>query len=582
MSKEVNRREFLKVSAIAGLTLSMVPDVIWAEEPKPLRLLKPKPTASGKLVGVEPIDPLVMEDHSDSFLAWREAKIQNRIIVHIDSHIDIEWISDPDLKRISAAQTKEKLSELQLDPLHPEERRFKPLTIMNYLYPTMKEKMAKELYWVLPDSFMGGGSVLNRFKEHLLETVDQLSIDMLNSFKLRKGVIKGQIFGIPFTVCKLSDLPSFRETIVLDIDVDYFDPPNVRERIASPTLWPDDLISLLRKRKISADLVSVCYSVRGGYLLLEHKFLGDDLAQMLKDPKGNDRVMTRRMKQRRAGVQDYAQGKYPEALREFQSALENNPADPSLHYWLSRIYRQMGKREEASAASARASSLDRFYGNPLLYDADYYLNKHIFDKALASYEEILRREPNDLKAILGAGVASSKQGKREKALAYYKKCIDRSPQYFLPYFDIAVLYTEQKKFNLAEEHFRNCVKLNPYFGKAWNDLALLYFGQGEKEKAMEPFQKTVALNPCYKRAQNNIGILYAGQGKIDEAILHFRNATQIDSQYGAAYRNLARIHFLQGNLKEALAASERALKLDPNNAQMIQLRDEIRRNMKNP
>jgi len=41
MPKKVNRREFLKVSAAAGFTLSMAPDVIFAEEPKPLQLLRP-------------------------------------------------------------------------------------------------------------------------------------------------------------------------------------------------------------------------------------------------------------------------------------------------------------------------------------------------------------------------------------------------------------------------------------------------------------------------------------------------------------------------------------------------------------
>jgi len=580
--KKVNRREFLKVSAIAGLTLSMAPGVIWAEEPKPLRLLNPQPTASGKLVGVEPIDPLVMEDHSDSFLAWRKAKIQNRIIVHIDSHIDIEWISDPDLKRIADAQTTAELRQLQLDPLHPEERPTKPLSIMNYLYPAMKEKMAKELYWVLPDSFMQGGSVLHIFKDHLVETVDRLSIDMLNSFKLKNGVIKGRLFGIPFTLCKLSDLPSFRETIVLDIDVDYFDPPNLRQRITSPPLWPEDLIAHLRKRKISTDLVSVCYSVRGGYLPLEHKFLGDDLAQMLKDPRGSDTAAAKRSRHRRSGVEYYAQGKYPEALQEFQSALESNPSDPSLQYWLSLMYRQMGKREEASAALARCISLDRFYGDLLFYDADYYANKKIFENALPLYDQLFRKEPRYMKGIFGAGLCSSKLGKPEQALQYYQKCIALFPKYFLAHFDLAVLYAELKKFNLAEEHFRSCLKLNPYFGKAWNNLALLYFDQGEKEKALEPFQKTVTLNPCYKRAQNNIGILYASQGKMDEALLHFRKATQIDPQYGPAYRNLARAHYLQGNLNEALAASEQALKLEPDNSSNILLRDEIKRNMKNP
>ena len=41
MSKKVNRREFLKVSAAAGLALSMASDVVFAEEPKAVQLLKP-------------------------------------------------------------------------------------------------------------------------------------------------------------------------------------------------------------------------------------------------------------------------------------------------------------------------------------------------------------------------------------------------------------------------------------------------------------------------------------------------------------------------------------------------------------
>jgi len=32
--------------------------------------------------------------------------------------------------------------------------------------------------------------------------------------------------------------------------------------------------------------VTISYSVKGGYLALEYKFLGDDLVAILKDPKG--------------------------------------------------------------------------------------------------------------------------------------------------------------------------------------------------------------------------------------------------------------------------------------------------------
>jgi nitroreductase len=42
MEKKVSRREFLKASAATGAILSMTPDLILAEEPKPIQLSKPQ------------------------------------------------------------------------------------------------------------------------------------------------------------------------------------------------------------------------------------------------------------------------------------------------------------------------------------------------------------------------------------------------------------------------------------------------------------------------------------------------------------------------------------------------------------
>jgi hypothetical protein len=58
----------------------------------------------GRVVGTEPIDALLSEDNSDAFIAWRRAKIKHWTIVHIDSHIDLEWVSDANLKRIVEAK----------------------------------------------------------------------------------------------------------------------------------------------------------------------------------------------------------------------------------------------------------------------------------------------------------------------------------------------------------------------------------------------------------------------------------------------------------------------------------------------
>jgi len=42
MEKKLNRREFLKVSAAAGAVLTIAPNIPFAEEPKPIQLLKPE------------------------------------------------------------------------------------------------------------------------------------------------------------------------------------------------------------------------------------------------------------------------------------------------------------------------------------------------------------------------------------------------------------------------------------------------------------------------------------------------------------------------------------------------------------
>ena len=157
-----------------------------------------------------------------------------------------------------------------LTPLHPEESALKPLRIMSYIYPAIMEGMVSELYWVPPDSLLSGESVLDTVKDHLIETLGKLSIDDLRSFGLEKGVIKGRVYGIPLTICKLSDLPRFEEAVVLDIDVDYFDPPDLEKKIEVPAIWPGEFVETLKKKAMRTDVVSLCYSVRGGYLALEY------------------------------------------------------------------------------------------------------------------------------------------------------------------------------------------------------------------------------------------------------------------------------------------------------------------------
>jgi tetratricopeptide (TPR) repeat protein len=519
----------------------------------------------GKSIGKEAIIPVMMEDHSDSFIAWRRAKVKQRTVVHIDGHIDLEWISDSDLKRIFAARTEAEIKRLQLDPLHFEERSLRPLTIMNYLYPAIREGMIKALYWALPDALLTGDSLLKQFKDHLVETLGRVSIEDLESFKVQKGVIKGKIYGIPLIVCKLSDLPSFREAVILDIDVDYFDPPMEEGRVGTPSIWPEEMVALLRAKRIRTDIVSICYSVKGGYLPLEYKFLGDDLADLLKRSGDRSPHLIQIRKHKRSGHVFRSKKMDEEAAQEFQKALTLDPQDASLHYGLGMVYRHLGKVDEASVELSQAIALDPIYNNALPFDADYLVNKGMYEEALGLQEEVLVKNPRYLKAVYEAGFCSSHLGKLEKAIEHYQTFVTLYPNFYLAHFNLGVVYSRQKQFGNEEKAYGRALKLNPYFAKAYQNLGMLYMTQGELERAIRSLKKAVEMNPSLKEAHNNLGTLYARTGKEAEAIDEFKKSVRIDPSYAMAHSNLGKGYLMQGKIEDAIRSFQHAIRADPQN-----------------
>jgi Flp pilus assembly protein TadD len=72
------------------------------------------------------------------------------------------------------------------------------------------------------------------------------------------------------------------------------------------------------------------------------------------------------------------------------------------------------------------------------------------------------------------------------------------------------------------------------------------------------------------RAQVEFGINVAQRGLWREAIYRWEKAVEIDPQYAAAFNDLGIAYEHEGQLEKARKAYEKALALDPNNAQIRQ------------
>lgn len=72
------------------------------------------------------------------------------------------------------------------------------------------------------------------------------------------------------------------------------------------------------------------------------------------------------------------------------------------------------------------------------------------------------------------------------------------------------------------------------------------------------------------KAQVDFGINVAQRGLWREAIYRWERAVEIDSSYAAAFNNLAVAYEHEGQLDKARRAYEKALALEPGNAQVRQ------------
>src|SRR5712692_2121555 len=176
------------------------------------------------LVGIDPLSPVVMmEDHDGAYYAWKRAGISGRILLHIDAHIDWNWIADKNPLDILQAQSLQQLESML------EERSLWNLSghrgeelvhIGNYIYPALQEGIVKEFFWVLPDTLTENRRQL-RGHVQMFEDMRKVNPHGLRNVRLEGRRVVAEIYGRTVTACSLSDLPTIQEPVLLDIDTDF-------------------------------------------------------------------------------------------------------------------------------------------------------------------------------------------------------------------------------------------------------------------------------------------------------------------------------------------------------------------------
>ena len=486
-------------------------------------------------VGEEPV-PLVeiAENHSDAFVRWVLHGVRNRILVHVDGHIDLDWLPPETIESIRAATDEPSLRTLEAHPYDLSARANTGFGIWNFIYPAARTERVREEVWVVPDGALADQAAFDRLRSGLAETLSGVSLDEYRGLRFSGGAVSGSLAGVPVMIVERNGLPRFPEPVLLDIDLDYFttDSPVDQRVMLAPRLSTDALIESLADRGVTTDLATVSYSTVAGYLPYEDRHLGDEISLALRDPQRfRSPAMRRRRQDRMKALAALASGRPAEALRALLALSRQNPKDSPVYVALADAHRRLGQIREAKACESRARSIDPSAARLDLYRGDVERLGGRNEEALALFRKYVAEHPEDDAAPYASrrvAFCLFDLHRVTEAAAAYRQLLALRPDHADSHFNLAEALAASGDFRAAASEQQQACRLRP-FDPYYSWRLGTYFLRAKEPASAEPhLRRAVEGRPASAWSHYNLAICLASQGRFSEALPHAETAAELD------------------------------------------------------
>lgn len=184
------------------------------------------------------------------------------------------------------------------------------------------------------------------------------------------------------------------------------------------------------------------------------------------------------------GIALAREGKWQDAITEYQWAISYHPSD-------ARISR----------------SLAFAYGN-----AGY------FEQAEQEYATSFAQEPGDAFTHADLAFLLDKTGDKQKALEQMKEAVSLQPKATALHVDLGWLAESKGDLELAATEFETAVGLAPRHASLWTHLGKILARQGNRDKAREAYQKALSLDPKQADAEQGLQTLSPASAPADNQV----------------------------------------------------------------
>jgi superkiller protein 3 len=265
------------------------------------------------------------------------------------------------------------------------------------------------------------------------------------------------------------------------------------------------------------------------------------------------------------------------AAEVFKEGAHLRGIDPNGYFYWATMLFNADKLDEAFDGYGKARSVDYSvsHAGTFRYLAEIYRLRGTLDKALAQYQSLLQREPNDVEALFQAGYISFKLNQLDPAVEYFRKLVTVDPKHAGGAANLAALEARYNEIHIGRNEktpgitLREVVQANPNSVEAHVNLGAQLITEGVYAEALTILERAASLRPDSAAAQYDLGLAQLKVKKWEEAIASNKKALELRPEWPDAYNNLGLAYAGLGRWKEAVTAYGEAVRLVPDYAGAI-------------
>jgi adenylate cyclase len=191
----------------------------------------------------------------------------------------------------------------------------------------------------------------------------------------------------------------------------------------------------------------------------------------------------------RYGTTESAEQSLRRAEECVQKALALDDSSGEAHAFLGRIYLDKRLYEKAIAEGERALTLDPnsdFVQAALAFSL-YYAGR--FEEAIAIYQKAIRLNPLPAWYYTVLGASYFQSGQYEEAISEYKKALHRTPDSTMPHLGLAATYSLMAREKEAQDEAAEVLRIDPKFSLEHYAKPLLFKNQSDLDRYIDALRK---------------------------------------------------------------------------------------------